>query len=610
MTANKPIIPAVSTGLVGKLPLGLSAVLTLAILGSLLWLSRYGIDFTDESFYLVWMANPFNYPFSRTQFGFLYHPLYVLLGGDIAALRQANVIIIFGLAWLVCHLFLKRLVRQSAEFDYVWPIMSAAIATSALVALVFAGMWLSTPGYNTLAFKGLLVIMIGLLLADKSASRTSDFGWILIGIGGWLAFMAKPTTAAAAGFGVALYLLITGKFTLRLLLAPLTFLVLLLLSALIIDGSVPAFIDRYKGTSHLVSLRDSGHSMDQVFRVDSFQFQPGTTAVFWGVVLIASAGFTLSLLTIARSGLVVSMMQVLMIVLGSASFFVVSSQLALSDAYQNLLLGTVLFAAVPVGIVTLINSKPKSVRTMPVPQWPWILPLIVFPYAYAFGTGNNYWLLISSGALFLVLLALVVLSHLADRQEFPRLVLTLAIAVQVVSLGLLLKGVESPYRQPNALYKNDYPIDLGTRGGRLIVSQSFGKYISSARDIASRSGFVGGTPMIDMSGHSPGVLHMLGANSVGLAWTTGGYPGSAQFVEAALKSVPCEQLAEAWLVAEPEGPRAIPDKVLASFGANLPDDFEIVGTMISPDGYAQEILRPTRMKQGAITNCLAKRATP
>jgi len=39
---------------------------------------------------LTWASNPFICDFSTTQFGFIYHPLYVLLGGDIATLRQAT----------------------------------------------------------------------------------------------------------------------------------------------------------------------------------------------------------------------------------------------------------------------------------------------------------------------------------------------------------------------------------------------------------------------------------------------------------------------------------------------------------------------------------------
>ncbi len=81
----------------------LSAMGTAFILIWLFKYSAYGLDFTDESFYLVWLSNPFIYNGSTTQFGYVYHPLYVLLDGDIASLRRANIVVTFGL-WVVAHI--------------------------------------------------------------------------------------------------------------------------------------------------------------------------------------------------------------------------------------------------------------------------------------------------------------------------------------------------------------------------------------------------------------------------------------------------------------------------------------------------------------------------
>ena len=85
----------------------LSAIGTILILTWLIKYSAYGFDFTDEAFYLVWISNPFIYGSSLTQFGFVYHPLYLLLNGDISALRQANILITFGLAWSLAFIFLN-----------------------------------------------------------------------------------------------------------------------------------------------------------------------------------------------------------------------------------------------------------------------------------------------------------------------------------------------------------------------------------------------------------------------------------------------------------------------------------------------------------------------
>lgn len=58
-----------------------SLICALPALGLLLRVCIYaghGFDFTDESYYLFWISNPFQYDWSVTQFGFVYHPLYRL----------------------------------------------------------------------------------------------------------------------------------------------------------------------------------------------------------------------------------------------------------------------------------------------------------------------------------------------------------------------------------------------------------------------------------------------------------------------------------------------------------------------------------------------------
>jgi hypothetical protein len=87
--------------------LAIAAIVTLSTLVWLLVYSRYGIDLTDESYYLIWMSNPWIYPVSASQFGFIYHPLYLLFRGDIILLRQANILITFGLSWVLCMLFFR-----------------------------------------------------------------------------------------------------------------------------------------------------------------------------------------------------------------------------------------------------------------------------------------------------------------------------------------------------------------------------------------------------------------------------------------------------------------------------------------------------------------------
>lgn len=106
---------------------------------TLFWLlkySHYGVDFTDESLYLIWLANPSLYEASVSQFGFLYHPL---LDGNVAALRQANILNTFGLASLTTGAVLSSL----APSRHLSLVSRAVIALGlACASLTQFGTWL------------------------------------------------------------------------------------------------------------------------------------------------------------------------------------------------------------------------------------------------------------------------------------------------------------------------------------------------------------------------------------------------------------------------------------------------------------------------------------
>ena len=74
-------------------------------------------------------------------------------------------------------------------------------------------------------------------------------------------------------------------------------------------------------------------------------------------------------------------------------------------------------------------------------------------------------------------------------------------------------------------------------------------------------------------------------------------------------------VAQAWLLVEPHGKRALPDSVLTSFGADLARDYTSVGAFETAPGASgrrdikqQHILKPLRSEQVAQAACLASRA--
>lgn len=583
-----------------------SLLVTACILGWIFWYCRFGFDITDEAFYLNWISHPHNYVASTTQFGFLYHPLYLLVDGNIAILRQANLFITFFLGCSVAWVLLGRIFGETTFNAATRMAVAAAFATPTLHSAVFLGMWLPTPSYNSLTFQGLLVTTTGLLLADKNATHRSMAGWILIGVGGWLTFLGKPSSAAALAAICIAYLLLTHQARIRQLGASIgTVLALLVLTAFLIDGSIAGFVDRNVEGVRTAKILVGEALTTQIFRLESLTFTEATRRVIYllgGIVFVAMWLTRWTSVTFSQSGILLS---ITFATLASLAVFRHTPLPAISPEHRGLLLFSV-GTGLAAGGLTMFRMREF-------PQIGWqkfmlCLSIASMPYAYAFGTGNNYWIPIGTAGGFVALAGLTLLAPLARHSWLGSTLMGTGLLLQLLVVMLVDGAFTFPYRQPQPLHKNESTLAIGERQSTLILSATHSKYLTALIESARRNGFQRGGPMIDLSGHSPGVLYAMGANSIGVAWTLGGYPGTAQFVIRGLQDVPCEQLAAAWTLSEPKGPRPVPNEVLTSFGASPGIDYQSVGEFISPEGQIQYLGKPSRDLQKATNACDAARA--
>jgi hypothetical protein len=106
----------------------------------------------------------------------------------------------------------------------------------------------------------------------------------------------------------------------------------------------------------------------------------------------------------------------------------------------------------------------------------------------------------------------------------------------------------------------------------------------------------------------------MGAENIGAAWMIGGYPGSLKYATAVMGRVSCEKIAEAWVLAEPSGPRSIPSELMVYLGATFPQQYQLAGqwsTAQGAGGYAksriQELYRPNNPAD-TLKACKALRA--
>lgn len=580
----------------------------LATIVTISWLfirCRYGFDLTDESFYLISIANPWNYSASVTQFGFIYHPLHLLLHGDVTLLRQSNILITFTLSWILCIVFFRETLTKHIAWHSLSMISLAAVLSTCSLVYFCVLHWLATPSYNSLILQALLLCSIGLILAEKLPSRPSIVGWFLIGVGGWLAFMAKPSSAGLLSVAVGVYLLLSGKLNLRLLLISLmTAITLLLLSAWIIDGSIFIFIDRLK--SGLINMKLlGGHS--QPFRLDALVLAPkektllALTTLGLGITAYLSAS---SKKYYSMIGLGLSLVLTLISFLIPLSFFFPEISTNKFGAIQILAVPfSALILAIALKRIHLISNLTRK-------HWVLALFFMVLPYVHAFGTNNNYWPHSQRAGIFWILAGLVILIPNISTKTGWKMLLSVIVGGQLITIILLYIGMEFPYRQPQPLRQNNTLVSIGKSHSELILSESFARYFQTIQKLAAQSGFKSNTPMIDLSGKSPGILYVLGAKSIGQAWMIGGYSGSDQLAIATLNSLTCKEIVSAWLFIDPARTSKISPEILENFGINVQEDYRIETEFAAPSKSGdqnisgnQQLLKPTRSIQAAIAAC-------
>ncbi|NMW21072.1 MAG: hypothetical protein HKK67_05460 [Chlorobiaceae bacterium] len=581
---------------------------TIIIVGLVLLYSRYGIDFTDEGYYLVSISNPFIFNPVISMFGYIYYPLYKLVSEDIALLRQVNIIITYTLAWIIISCYLKsicsNIINRLSRL-----IISAAIATISLVSIFLNGMWLPTPSYNSLTFQALLITGIGLLNFNSDKLRVSLFGWIAIGIGGWLTFMGKPTSGIILFVGICVYIIFTRNKNWRFFsISICTALLLLIISGFVIDGSVFSFINRYDNGIKLMRLLDANYTATEaivkLLKIPKIIFSLACVAIFITLlylkVLIKSRA--LKIIGLAVFGLI--FIGFLFLIFG------ISKDESYLLSVEKYLVWSLPCLSICFVIVILFNKhKEISLEQLALP-----ILFLVFPHIYVFGTDFNYWVAARAAAFFWLISFLMLLVMSVNKNHLKITIISICVVVQLLTVAIVVTGLTIPYRQPQSLFQNSYSTVIGKSKSTLILSNSSGQYIDNAIKSAKKAKFKEGTSVIDLTGRSPGMLYALGANSTSQAWIIGGYKGSNQVAEVALKKVSAEELASAWLLFEPSGPRSISIEVLKSFGADFNKDYEVVASWMTANkvgGYEkrqlQQLLKPIRSFSTAIEACKAKR---
>jgi len=574
----------------------------------LFWLffkAKYGFDFTDEGFYIAWIADPFAYKASFSQFGFVYHPLYNALAGSLVYLRQANLIVTFILSFFFANQFFKSSAFGTALESSPWYRFAAAYGF-AVVSMAFCQTWLLTPSYNSLTLQGLLITVSGLLSLENPRAKSRIGPILLISVGGWLCFMGKPSTAAVLSALIAIYLAISRRLSVfQLCVTAVTALILLTGSALLIDGSIVGFANRLRlGIGYVTSLQ-GGHSSSALLRMDIFHLS--SHGKLW--LLFFTGAITIVLVLVQTNRPAYQRLGTICTLLAAMATVFISIQ-ALVPALRFGQFQGLLFLSIPIAICLAsawhIRQKPSfnfSVRYL------LALLLAITPHMYAFGTNGNYWEAASDAGIFWIFAGLLLSpTILSSRIQW---IFSSGIAAQLIVAILLTTAMDAPYRQPESIKRNNYSLPEVPRAKGLVFSTSYGKYVEEVYGAAQKNGLKLNSPLIDLTGQSPGLIYLLGATNVGQAWIIGGYKGSNDTAAKVLQNVLCTTLSSAWLITESDGPRSISSEVLETVGLQISKNYEEIYSWKTPPGSGgyveqrtQHLLKPLQSEKNIANHCL------
>lgn len=588
------------------LALALSACSSIVLVVWTLVRSVHGFELTDEGFYLIWISRPWDFDASVSQFGFIYHPLYLLVRGSVALLRCANILSLFVLGMLAGYAVLWSLGggREGRSIRIVWLCSAAAAGASTL--LLFSA-WLPSPGYNSLTLQSLMVAATGAVMAGRERSVVRLVGWGLLGAGGAAAFMAKPPSALFLAGLTLLYLAVAGKLTGRGLgiAAAISFLVSIAI-AVAIDGSPFAFVDRVVAGKQLSDVLQAGHGLGEIFRWDPMDSnsKAGASFTYFMFASYLSVGFVLVFRRYVWPWSVVANLAIL-IAIGLAIANVWFPNASSGAIQPNQLLGV----ALGVGLALFVSPGWRALMTRDVVAV--VLLLLLLPIVFAAGTNTNLWAAAGRAAAFWLMAGLAIAAAVTRRErdwEAMPLVGTLAL---LIPCYVLTAAMNAPYRQSRALPLQIVDTELSEKRAHLLLSEEMSTYIGRIRRIAAEAGFRGGEPLVDLTGTNPATAYFLNARPPASVWMAGGYPGAESYDIAALQRTSCEVIAASWvLLEEPLSSPVSPATILRSVGIEMSSDLVGVGSVelvrgFEPQRVKQTLLRPARDRETARRACEA-----
>lgn len=565
-------------------------VAALGVVGRVWWAAARGFDLTDEGMYVNWLTHASDWPWASTQFAFVFGPLWSAAGQDLVLTRRLTVLLLCAFVAAFLTVTTRRALRLPRSNALMWglllsPVGCLGVGSPTLFAI---------PNYNLLGLLGILVAATSLILLLMPWENDDELApWVLLGVAEMLCFASRPTAGALLLVVCLVAIPVAGRWSYRgACMALLSVLVCFLGLAQAVDGHPVRFLARVIEGLNLYQLQTRRTLFDAIAST-------WTTGTSWyegdqRVALSLGGALLISLLAARRSTsgsrpeLVTRVLAV--VVTGLSAMAALVALLTFTSVLSSALSRMVTLALVLTGVACLMwlsRLRLPHGRNVIVAA----ATVGTLPFVYAFSTYNSTIALMGTASVCWLGTSIVLLGPSSTSLD----VLLPVSGVWLLTTAICLTAsMESPPRQAD-LRDATASVRLASRG-TVLLAPELASYLSALEAGMNAEGFLPGTPILDLTGESPGVVYHVRGQATADPWVIGGYVGSRDRLERQLRlHTDCLTLGQSWLIVSPDGKRRIDVEILSIFGLDFPSGYRQIVERKAPEtsgGYRAQIWAP------------------
>jgi hypothetical protein len=512
------------------------SLLAAAVIGFTLGTAGRGLDLMDESYVLRLVAFP---NASRAAgepylFAFLVNPLYQLVGADVARFRVLGILIVVAVAGAVAHQVLGALSKPLPRLVVV-AVLLATMAASTTVFLLEV----RVLSYRSVGLVGLLLVVAGVARAVRPFFVSAG---LLLGVGGWLTFTARPTSAAGAAL-VVVTLYVTKQLAWRS--APWAALGVVLgaTTTLAIARMTPVEVYSYlAGGVHLDSLLGGRQGLGTLFGLS--RPYPEALVVFGLPLLLAGAVVVAWRSGVRRESVVIVDVWGALGLVALGVCLTPPLVMLLAPATRGFKSLALLAVVAIVGLFAVLTTRADDDRREVAPL---LVLLLATPYLFSLGSNRDALTTMGQAAAVWVLFVAAAWMGRVPRARWAHRQAPLAIGLSVAVVATAMATVAVFLDGPDGPQLSRATESAPVAGGTLHLRPETARIFHGLHDSAEANG-LDDQAVVDLSGVGAGYAFALGAPPLGRAHLFSTWSGHEVSARWALSQTNCRDRERAWLI--------------------------------------------------------------